>query len=442
MTDPEGELNALDGLESLVDKSLLRQTEEADGEPRFGMLETIREYGLERLSDAGESAEVRACHAEHYLSLAEQAEPKLTGPEQATWLERLEAEHDNLRTALSWCEEASEAETGLRLATALRRFWWVRGYLSEGRNSLERLLASSRDVAPAVRAKSLDATGALAWEQGECRRANCLLEAALALHRELEDTEGIVRSLVQLGLVATDLGEFEEAERRYEESLALDQKLNDTRGMSIQFLNLGMLAFLQGGLDRAVDLYKQSLELSRGLGDEQLIACALVNVAEAREQQGSLKRATSLYHEGLALFRRLGDKPRAAFALAGLGRVAYAQGDIARSRTFLSEAVVLNQEMGDTAAAIGCLETLAGVAAADGDAARAARLFGSAEALREVIDVPISAVARTRLDQDTATVRARLDAETWATNRAAGHSLSLDEAVAEATGVVISSIGA
>ncbi len=241
-------------------------------------------------------------------------------------------------------------------------------------------------------------------------------------------------------LVASDLGEFEAAERRYEESLALDRMLNDTRGMSIQFLNLGMLAFLQGELDRAVHLYEQSLDLSTGLRDEQLIASALVNVAEASEHQGSLERAMSLYQEGLSIFRRLGDKPRAAFALAGLGRVAYAQHDIARSRTFLSEALILNQETGNMAAAIPCLERLAGVAAADGNPILAARLFGSAKALREAFDVPISAGARTRLDHDVATVRARLDPENWTTSQAAGRSLSLAEAIAEATGEKRSSL--
>ncbi|MDP9370305.1 MAG: tetratricopeptide repeat protein [Chloroflexota bacterium] len=432
VADPDGELNALDGLESLVDKSLLQQTEEADGQPRFGMLETIREYGLERLWEADEAEEVRARHAAHYLTLAEQAEPELTGPEQATWLERLEANHDNLRAALGWSDEAGETETGLRLAGALRRFWWVRGYLSEGRGSLERLLASPRDVTPAVRAKALDAAGALAWEQSNYGRATRLIEDALAIHRQLEDTDGKIRSLVQLGLVATDLGEYEQAESRYQEGLVLIHELGDMRGVSIQLLNLGMLAFLRGEFDRAVELYERSLDLSKGLGDQQLIASALVNLGECKEYQGNLGRATYLYHEALVHFQRLGDKPRRAFALAGLGRVALVNDNAARSREFLDEALLLHEETGDTRGVIACLEALAGVAIAEGDPIRAPRLYGAAEAIREIAGTPLADIYRVALARAVAAARATLSPEVWEAAWGAGRALPIASAIAEA----------
>ncbi|MFQ5794790.1 MAG: BTAD domain-containing putative transcriptional regulator [Candidatus Bipolaricaulia bacterium] len=196
----ELKMDILDGLASLVDKNLLRRKEQADGEPRFLILETIREYGLERLEASGESEAIRRTHADYYLALAEQAEPKLEGPDQRMWLDRLEVEHDNLRAALVWFEQNGEAEAELRLGGALWGFWHMRGYLSEGRRWLEGALAKGedRDVSASVRAKALHGAGVLTHEQGDYERATVLYEESLDLRRELGDKPGVAILLSNL----------------------------------------------------------------------------------------------------------------------------------------------------------------------------------------------------------------------------------------------------
>ena len=187
----DGTEHILDGVASLIDKSLLQQTEQEGEEPRLVMLETIREYGLEALTDSGEEEITRQAHAAYYLALAEKAEPEFGGPEQATWLERLEREHDNLRAALNWSLEQGKArrrmEMALRLGGALRRFWLVHAHIGEGRVFLEQALAEGGEVAASVRAKALVAAANLAASQNDYDRTETLCQESLALFQELGD---------------------------------------------------------------------------------------------------------------------------------------------------------------------------------------------------------------------------------------------------------------
>jgi len=240
--------DVLEGLASLVDKSLLRS--EQGTEPRFTMLETIREYGLEQLASVGEAEALRRRHAAHYLAVAKRAEPALTGAEQGTWLARLEGEHDNLRAALQWSRDSGESALGLRLAGALWRFWYVRGHLSEGRAWLDGLLAlttSDRepDVA-AIRAKALTGAGVLANIQGDYDRATVLCEESLTLYRRLDDTRGPAVALNILGNLAMNQGAYARAVALSEESLALYRTLGDKRGMAVALNNLGVVLLHQG----------------------------------------------------------------------------------------------------------------------------------------------------------------------------------------------------
>jgi tetratricopeptide (TPR) repeat protein len=224
---PGESLGVLDEIASLLDKSLLRQQEQASGEARFRMLETIREYGLECLMVSGEEPAVRRAHADYYLALVEAAEPALTGPEQATWLEQLEAEHDNLRGALRWAESSGEAEIGLRLAGALCQFWLIRGHLREGQEWLVRLLgltgASSRTAA---RAKALTRAGHLADNLGDYTAAHAFFSESLAIRRELGDQKGIATVLNDLGWVAWHQNDYIAARALSEESLDLWRELS------------------------------------------------------------------------------------------------------------------------------------------------------------------------------------------------------------------------
>ncbi len=208
------DLDVFEGVASLVDKSLLRQEVGPDEEPRFAMLETIREFGLERLAARGEEAAIQNAHAAYFLALVEQAESALLGPEQMAWLTWLDAAHDNLRAALDWCL-ASDAEAGLRLAGALSLFWQVRGYLLEGRRWLEALLAQAPQRA-ALRAKALHAAGQLARHQADIASGISLCEESLAIYRELGDKRGGAYVLRTLGLLVSDGGDPERGRALFE----------------------------------------------------------------------------------------------------------------------------------------------------------------------------------------------------------------------------------
>ena len=297
----DGTLDVLEGVESLVAKNLLRPEDGTAGEPRFGMLETIHEYARERLEESGAAEELR-WHAAYYLSLAEMVEPQLVGPEQGRWMARLEAEHGNLRAVLSWSRATDATETGLRLAGALWRFWWVRGYLNEGRAWLEDLLARSGEVATAMRAKALRGAGVLAWVQGNYGRATALFEEALALHRDLGDRRGIATALGNLGAVARYQGDYRRATTLYEEALARVRDLGDTHGIAIGLSSLGAVAWVQGDHRRATAQLAEALVLSQAVGDKTWnTAICLEVLAGVACAQGQPERATRLCAAAAAL---------------------------------------------------------------------------------------------------------------------------------------------
>jgi predicted ATPase len=467
-----GEMDVLAGLERLVEHSLVRQENGPAGEPRFAMLETIREYGLERLAEAGEMEPFQQAHAAVFLALAEEAEPELTGPQQGTWLERLAAEHDNLRAALTWSIAAEEPVTGLRLAGALWRFWDVRGHFEEGRRWLERVLAARGTDLPAVRAKVLSGAGNLAHDQGDLAQAQALHETALALWRELGDKSGIAASLNNLGRLAHDRGELDQAQALREEALALRRELGDQRGIAVSLDNLGNLAHDRGDLAQAQTLHEESLLLARKLGNKTGIAASLNNLGNVAHDRGDLARAAALheeslllaqelghkwgvarsvgnlgtvaraqgdlaraqvlYEKALALRRELGDKPGMANSLSNLADLAHDQGDLAQAQALYEEALVLGSELGDKQGIAGCLEDLAAVAQAGQRPMRAARLFGAAAALREAIGAPLSASELAHLDRRVAEVRSHLGESAYAAAWAAGRALSWQAAVSEA----------
>jgi predicted ATPase/class 3 adenylate cyclase len=227
-------IEIVDSVTSLIDKSILQQTEQESEQPRLVMLETIREYGLEALETSGEMEATRQAHALYYLAMAEKAEPELVGPEQAVWLERLEQEHDNLRAALEWSlgpgENGHRREIALRLGGALRRFWIVYGHWSEGRSFLERALEESKGVSASVQANALITAANLANMQTDNDRAEALAEKSRALYQELEDTQGIALSLRQLAVVAARRGKLTEERMLNEEALALFREVGDKEG--------------------------------------------------------------------------------------------------------------------------------------------------------------------------------------------------------------------
>ncbi|MDQ2827502.1 MAG: tetratricopeptide repeat protein [Chloroflexota bacterium] len=434
-------IDILGGLASLIDKSLLRPVDQQDAEPRQRMLETVREYALDLLEESGEAAELRARHAAHYLARAEEAEPELTGPEQAAWLDRLEREHNNLRAALRRSRDGGEVEVGLRLAAALWRFWWRRGYLTEGREWLEGLLAvvslenksGAIAIHRATHARALNGAGMLAYVQDDHKQATTFFEHSLVLRRGLGDTQGVAKSLNNLGNIALDQGDYEHASALYEESLILKRGLGDVGGIATTLANLGQVANDQGEYMRAMALLEESLALSKALGDTYGIAASLQNLGDVALQQGDARRAMALTQESLALWKTLDDTHELAVVFSRLGNIARSQGALEQARALYSESLILLRRIGDKRAMADCLEGVAGVAAAQAQPLRAARLFGAAAGLREAIGAPLPPGKQSAYGQDTATVSGALGdgtAAAWA----AGRAVPLDRAIDEALG--------
>lgn len=341
-------IDALDGLAALVDQSLLRQEQTKDGAPRFMMLETIREFALESLKSSADWERTRRAHADYFVALAEKAEPELTGPQQAVWLDTLEREHDNLRAVFHWVEETGEAEHGLRLGGAVWRFWIVRGYAREGRERLEALLAFPHAAQPTrLRARVLNAAGTIIHGIGDLVAARHLLEECLEIWRALEDKKGMATVINNLGWIAAHLGELATAQKLSEEGLTLHRELGEKRGMAVALNNLGWATFCRAEFFLAGSYQEQGLALRQEIGDERGIAYAKSMLAWTEEARGNYDKATALLEQAIQILRRLGDKQLLGLSLWVFGKIACDQADFRRAITLLEESIVLMEERGD-----------------------------------------------------------------------------------------------
>ena len=378
--EPVEDWEVLDLLTALVDKSLVVAEPAGDG-TRYRLSETVRQYSGDRLAESGEAMGGRA--AACFLALAEEAAPQLTGPDQAAWFSRLEAEHDNLRASLAWKEQSADGrEDSLRLAAALWRFWFVRGHLSEGRLWLDRALAAaSGGEASAAWAKALQGAGNLAWSQGDYGGARALYEECLTLFRHQGDQKGIANVLGNLGLVALYQGDHAGASALYEESLTLSRQLRDQKGIANALCNLGSMALYQGDYWGARALHDESLTLFRGLGDQQGIANALSNLGWVAQGQGDFAEAQALHEECLTVSRQLGDQQGVAAALGNLGIVAFYQDRCKEARGLQEECLALSRHLGDQQGIANALGNLGIVASYEDDYAGAYALHEECLAL-------------------------------------------------------------
>ena len=303
----EDDFVVLDQLESLVSKSLLRQSPTTDEQPRFMMLQTIRERAADLLQESGEAPEVRERHATFYLSLAEKADASMRGPEQTMWLQLLEEEHPNLRAALRWAEAEGDKEAILRLCSSLANFWATRGYLSEGRRSCDAALRLSAGDRTALRAHLLSGAAMIARGQGEFDRADDLLDECVSIRRELGDEDGVASALRHLGALHYDRGDMRRARELTEQSLEIRRRLGNTLGVAQALNNLGVMAQLEGDHERAIALYEESLALFRELSDKEGIARSVMNLGAVSRDVGELDRSAALLRESMRLWLELGD---------------------------------------------------------------------------------------------------------------------------------------
>jgi predicted ATPase/class 3 adenylate cyclase/Tfp pilus assembly protein PilF len=434
--DAEGDLpvDAFEGGSSLVDKSLLRQEEGPNEEPRFVMLETVHEFAREKLQGSGEAEEIRRTHAEYFLTLAEEAYPELKGANQLEWLERLEAEHDNMRAALTWALKRKEAEVALRMGGALSWFWSVRGYHSEGRRWLQEALAMEGRGSPESRAMALAGVGWLALQQGDLDRTKEACEEGLELlaHQAREARVAKLILLDCLGWVALEREEHGQAQQLFEEGLALSREMSDTWWLATSLSNVAVVSQSRGNSERATELYEQSMDLFREQGNKLSLAGGLNNLAMLVYSQGDLGRAAQLTEEGVALQRELGTRGGVSLGLYNLGWMALLQDDLGRAADLHRESLSLAWDAGLNPLVQSALEGFACLAGAKGEAQRAALLWGAAQALHETKGIARDIDFLAEADARISAVRLSTGEEVWEEAWRKGRAMSLDEAVSYA----------
>jgi predicted ATPase/class 3 adenylate cyclase len=426
----------LDLLVSLVDKSLVVYEEPGIHEPhggqaRYRLLETVRQYGQEKLTEAGEAGSVRGRHLDRFLWLAERADARIWSEDGLLWMDRLEAEHDNLRAALDYSREigGDGREAGMRLAGALAEFWYMRGHWTEGREWLEGMLREGHGEASAGRAKALFGAGILAWNQGDHRRARPLLEESLSLCRQSGDEQSCADTVFVLGCVLGTQGEYGEARKLLEESLGLYRRTGSRRGAVFSLAYLGRIALEQGDGAAARAVSEECLALSREVGNVWGVAFALLTLGSVAAGEGDLARAAAQCRESLAVSRESGNKRGTARCELVLGLIACRRGRLAEAGRSLRECLGVFQKLGDKEGLCSALEGVAQLCALSGRADRAVRLLAAAQARRGAIGIPLPPAGRSAEESWLAIARPALGEEAFAAARAEGWSMPLEQAI-------------
>jgi len=397
--------DVLDGLGALVNQSLLERAESAAGEVRFRMIETIREYGLERLASSTEAPRIRQAHAAYHVLLAEEGESGFGGPDEEEWLQRFDAEHDNLRSALDSLEESGRADWGLRIGAALWRYWEAREQLTEGNRRLLDLLAlPGAQARSEVRARVLFGAGVLAGERGDHLAAMTLHRESAAILRDLGQVRGVAISLNAQAVHAEKAGDHAQARVLFEESVGLWRQLGDDTALSRALTNLASVVKAQGDFPAARALFEASLETA----DRSGAALTLGHLGDLAREQNDTSAARAFYEQSLATFRELGDPWGIAGALTYLGSLARGQGDRESAHALYKESLALFEGLGHQRGIARLLEELACLAADLERPRRALRLAGAAASLRERIGAPLLPTQRARLDSNLASSRTRL----------------------------------
>lgn len=421
----------LDVLTHLVDKSLV-VVEEREGERRYRLLETIRQYSQERLWEAGEVARLQERHWTWYTGLVERAGLDVLGPQQVAWFNRFEREHDNLRTALGRLLERGEAEIAARIGGGVfYHFWLYRGYRTEGRTILERILTQYAEHTSA-RAWVLLSAGLLAFYQDGTSRAHILLQEGLLLSRVLADRQLIAYFLNALAYLRHSQGDDKQAIALYEECLPLLREVGDKPVLGLALSGWGLALLALGEYERARALCEESLALARELGSPDRVAGSLTDLALAVLEQGSEEQARALCEESLAIRQQLGDKGGYAHTLSILGRLALQQGDVEQAARCYRESLLLRQETAEKEGVAVALEGLARVTTIRGQTRSAAQLFGAAEVLRTAMGTPLPLSERASHEPAVETVRADLDETAFAQAWAEGQAMTLEQAMAAA----------
>ncbi|MGA2372748.1 MAG: protein kinase domain-containing protein [Candidatus Korobacteraceae bacterium] len=427
-------LDVLDGMASMVDKSLVQQVEAAAGETRFVMLTTIREYALERLAASNDVAATRRPHAAYYLVLAEEGAAEAAAHPE--WLDRLEVEHDNLRAALEYLIKTGDADWGLRLGSALFHFWETREYLTEGRSRIARLLALQGAAArPKLRSRLLFSAAVLAGEQGDYTSAQQLFDESLETCLELNDNRGVAVALNALAVNARDRGEIPTACLLFERCVAIWRDEGDPADVARALSNLANVTKLQGEAARAASLYEECLAIFRKVGDVAGIAWTLNYQGDVARESNDLPAARSFYEQSLAAFSLSRDGWGIASALSDLAGLSWDRGDNDEARRLYGESIQMFQNLGHKRGIARVLECLAANAAAQSDAVQALRFAGAAAALRERLGTPLTPAEQLKLEKVLEFARRTLGNAAGMTAWMEGWALPVEQAIQEALGL-------
>jgi predicted ATPase len=421
----------------LVDQSLVVADLPSDGTVRYRLLETLRQYGRERLQTTADSEAILQQHAAYYLALAEEADPHLRGAQQQLWHAVLEAEIENLRAALQWWIDRGQAEAGLNLAGALGWFWYQHSYLSEGRSWCERLLALPPPARPArgytvARGRALFAAGVQALQQGDFMQARAWHEEGLRLAREADDAWGVAWSLQGLGHTFARTSQVGVAREYLQESLASWRGLGYRWGEAFSLNWLANAAYQEGDLDTAHEYYLQALAIRRDAGDAFSTANTIEYLGRIRRVRGEYAAARELFEESLALHRGIGDRrggQGVGKAHLGLGRLACAEGDDAAASMLLLEALRLFRRVMDRSGTTDVLEATAVVATHRGHMLLAARLLGAASRLRDQMGQPLAGPERADLNAALSAIQAELGDNSFGVAWDMGRALAIDAAI-------------
>ena len=437
-------IDVLSRVASLVDKNLLQQTEQPDGEPRLVMLETMREYALERLAQHEEETAVYQTHATHYLSLAETAEPHLTTAQQAIWLDQLEREHHNLRAALRWSLDQGQSEIAGRLCAALWRFWFTRGHTYEGRQWLAQLMtlpdlrfavddlhltSTPQPLMVTLKSKILMGAGVLATSQADYEAAWRFCQESLALCRLISDQDGEAAALFGLGQLAIWMGRYEEAATFLRHSADLYQALGQQWGMTRSQAYLANVLWFAGDSQAARPLFETVLTAYRQLGDQWGIAFALYGLAFTYLSNNKLEAAQPLFAESQTILEQIGDRRGLIRIHGGLGRIAILQNNWSAAHTHWLAALALTQALGERWGMALNLDGVAGVAAGIGSGVIAAQIFGAAATLRTALGVPLPVTFQRWYEQDLARIHLLLDDAAFTAAWDAGQQLDIESLV-------------
>jgi predicted ATPase/DNA-binding NarL/FixJ family response regulator len=425
-----------DVLGMLVSKSLVERSDGEDGHTRYWLLQTVRDYAAERLCNGGAEETIRSRHAGHFLQLAEAAAPQLVGPSIVTWLQLLDREHDNLRSALRWFSGRGDIEHALQLGAALGRFWFSGGHVAEGRARLAELLDLSDDGSSWTRGRALEAAGALAILQADWDAARRYLEQGLALSRSVGDSEGIAWALFNLGFISRLAGDYAVAGRVLGEGLVVSRAGGHLPHEAFILFHLGFMARDEGRDEEARELLEHSLAVAERAGFARVIGFDHESLGVLDLQAGYLSTARTHFETARDIWRATDEWRGLSFSLGYLGRLAVSTEQLTEARQSLAEALKYATDLADRRVTLLALEAIVEFAAATTDRLRALRLAGAVLALRTSAHMPMSA-------PDAAAFKRRLRPVRASTGRLAaehtlrhGASLSLDEAVAEARAAI------